>query len=58
VHLDCPFVKENLNNKKFKEYVKYLIGFLNGLVQRAKLRNNPQIIRAYEGITNLSRIKV
>lgn len=58
VHLDCPFVKENLDNKKFKEYVKYLSGFLNGPVQRAKLKNNPQIIRAYEEIKNLSSIKV
>lgn len=53
VDLNCPYVKENLNTKEFKEYTNYLTNFLNSPKQRAILKNNPQIIQAYEEVLDI-----
>ena len=58
VDLGCPFVKENLNSKEFKEYVSYLADFLNSPSQIDRLRNNPQIIQAYPDACDFMELKI
>ena len=52
----CPFVKENLESQEFKEYIRYLTGFLNSPVRIKALKSNPQIIQIYEGVLNLAEL--
>ena len=56
--LRCPFVKENLESQKFKEYIRYLTDFFNKPRIIKILKNNPQIIQAYGGIINLAELKL
>lgn len=53
VDLNCPFIKENLNSKEFKEYAEYLERFLNSPQQLELLKDNPQIIQAYEDVLDV-----
>ncbi len=46
--LNCPYVKEHLKDDEFKKYTKHLISFLNSSAQLKILKDNPQIIQAYE----------
>lgn len=48
VHINCPFIEENINTKEFKEYTKYLAGLLKSAPFKEILKNNPQIIHTYE----------
>jgi Fe-S-cluster containining protein len=56
--LRCPFVKEHLEAKAFKEYIQYLNDFLNSPSSLDLLRNNPQIIQEYEGLLDLGELKI
>lgn len=58
VDLNCPYIKENLNSKALKEYTDYLVSFLNSASQIKILKNNPQIIQAYQEILDLVELKV
>ncbi len=53
VDLNCPYVKENINKKEFKEYVEYLSAYLNSSAQLKMLKDNPQIIQAYEDVLDV-----
>lgn len=57
VDLNCPYVKDNLNTKEFKEYTGYLANFLNSPKQRAILKDNPQIIQAYAEVLELIELE-
>lgn len=57
VDLNCPYAKEHLNTKEFKEYADYLTDFLNSGNQLAILKNNPQIIQAYEEVLDLIELR-
>lgn len=58
VDLDCPYVKENLKTKEFKEYTEYLAAFLNAPAQVRLLKDNPQIIQAYEEVLDILELKI
>ena len=58
VDLGCPFVKENLETREFKEFTQYLAGLFHQPEYKTMLRNNPQLIQAYEDAKDLSEIKL
>ncbi|MDD4980498.1 MAG: YkgJ family cysteine cluster protein [Candidatus Omnitrophica bacterium] len=51
--LNCPYVREHLKDKEFKAYTDYLINFLNSPAQVEILKDNPQIIQAYEEVLDI-----
>lgn len=58
VDLNCPFAKENLQTKEFKEYTEYLSAFLNSPAQVRLLKDNPQVLQAYEEVLDVLELKV
>lgn len=58
VDLNCPFVKDNLRTKEFKEYAEYLAQFFNSAAQLKILKNNPQIIQAYEEVLDIMELEI
>lgn len=50
VDLNCPFIKEKINSPEFKEYVGYLAAHLNSPKKCALLKNNPNLLQAYEDV--------
>ena len=50
IDLNCPYAKENLNTKECKEYIEYLTSYLNSPEQLELLKDNPQILQAYEDV--------
>jgi len=53
VDLNCPYLRENMPKKEFKEYVDYLSAYLNSPAQLEMLKDNPQIIQAYEDVLDV-----
>lgn len=53
VDLNCPYIKQKLNSKELKEYTDYLAAFLNSPKRLEILKNNPQIIQAYEEVLDI-----
>ncbi len=51
--LNCPYVAEHLKDDELKKYTDYLIAFLNSSSQLKLLKNNPQIIQAYEEVLEI-----
>jgi len=51
--LNCPFVAENLKNEEFKKYTDYLTTLLNSSAWFKTLKDNPQIIQAYEEVLDI-----
>lgn len=58
VDLNCSYVKEKLNSKEFKEYTEYLVNFFNSPAQIKILKDNPQIIQAYEELSDLIELEL
>lgn len=58
VDLNCPYVREKLNSKEFKEYINYLTDFLNSPKQLQTLKDNPQIIQAYEEVMDIVELNL
>ncbi len=58
VDLNCPYIKENLKSKEFKEYTEYLSNFLNSPRQIKILKENPQIIQAYEEVLDVVELQI
>jgi len=58
VDLNCPYVKDNLKSKEFKDYTQYLTAFLNSAKQKEILKDNPQIIQAYEEVLDVIELKI
>jgi len=56
VDLNCPYVKEKLNLPEFKEYLKYISGYLNSPEQLRLLKDNPQILQAYEEVLDVMEL--
>jgi Fe-S-cluster containining protein len=53
VDLNCPYAKEKINSPEFKEYAEYLTKYLNSPAQMKLLKSNPQILKAYEEVTEI-----
>ncbi|MDD5595204.1 MAG: YkgJ family cysteine cluster protein [Candidatus Omnitrophica bacterium] len=58
VDLNCPYIKENLKGKEFKDYAEYLATFLNAPKQKKILRDNPQLLSAYEEVSEVVELKI
>jgi len=53
VDLNCPYIKENIHTPEFKEYLDNLITFLNSPAKIKMLKDNPQILAAYEEVSEI-----
>lgn len=53
VDLNCPCAKEKINSREFKEYTENLAQYLNSPAQMKLLKSNPQILKAYEEVTEI-----
>jgi len=53
VDLNCPYAKEKINSDEFRQYIAYLTQLLNTPAYKRILKDNPQIIQAYEEVTEL-----
>jgi len=58
VDLHCPYIKEKLKSQELKDYIAYLSAFLNSPEQLRILRDNPQIIQAYEEVLEVVELEV
>ncbi len=58
VDLNCPYVREHLQEAAFKEYTAELAAYLNQPAQLKMLRNNPQLIQAYEQVAEIVELKL
>lgn len=58
IDLNCPYVSEHVNTPEFKEYVDYLSSFLNSPKQARLLKDNPQLLKTYEDITEVIELKI
>lgn len=57
IDLNCPYIKEKINSKEFKEYLEYLVNFLNSAEQLKILKDNPQVLQAYEETLDVMELK-
>jgi Fe-S-cluster containining protein len=58
VDLNCRYIRDNLNTKEFKEYIDYLVAFLNSPSQIKLLKSNPQILATYEEVAKIVELKL
>jgi len=58
VDLNCPYVKEKINQREFKEYVQYLTDYLNSPKQIRLLKDNPHFIQAYQDVLDVIELKI
>lgn len=58
IDLNCPYIKDKLQGKEFREYVDYLVSFLNSPAQIKLLKENPQILKAYDEISEVAELKI
>jgi uncharacterized protein len=56
--LNCPYVSERLTSPEFKKYTEDLITFLNSPPQLEILKENPQIIQAYEEVMDIIELEL
>jgi hypothetical protein len=50
VDLNCPYAKEKMHSQEFKDYIEYLNSYLNTPAQIRHLKDNPQVLCAYEEV--------
>jgi len=58
VDLNCPYVYEQINSPAAKDYIVYLTGYLNSRPLRSMLKDNPQIIQAYEEVREVAELNL
>ena len=58
VDLNCPYVYEKINSREIEDYITYLAGYLNSPKQLKMLKNNPQIIQAYEEVREVAELNL
>ncbi|MBN2831106.1 MAG: YkgJ family cysteine cluster protein [Candidatus Omnitrophica bacterium] len=57
VDLNCPYVKDKIKSPEFNEYVDYLARYLNSPKQLCTLKENPQVIQAYEDVLGVMELE-
>ncbi|MDP2941866.1 MAG: YkgJ family cysteine cluster protein [Candidatus Omnitrophota bacterium] len=57
VDLNCPYAREHLHSPGFIEYTAWLVSFLNTPQQLKVLRDNPQLLQAYEEVAEIIELK-
>ena len=58
VDLNCPYVYEQINSPEAKDYIVYLTGYLNSAPLVSMLKDNPQIIQAYEEVREVAELNL
>ncbi len=58
VDLNCPYVYQQINSQAAKEYISYLTEYLNSKPLRTLLKDNPQIIQAYEEVREVAELSL
>jgi hypothetical protein len=58
VDLNCPYVYEKINSQEAKDYISYLSSYLNSPEQIKLLKDNPQIIQAYEEVREVAELNL
>jgi uncharacterized protein len=58
VDLNCPYIAKNLNSKELREYTDHLASFLNSPAQIRILKDNPQLLQAYEEAAEIIELKL
>jgi hypothetical protein len=58
VDLNCPYVTEQIKLPAFKEYAEYLADFLNSPRQIRMLKDNPQLLEAYEEVADIVELNL
>jgi Fe-S-cluster containining protein len=56
VDLNCPYVYEKINSQEARDYIAYLTSYLNSPKQLKTLKDNPQIIQAYEEVREVAEL--
>lgn len=57
VDLNCPYAKDKVNTLEFKEYTDYLAAYLNSPACLRILKDNPQILQAYEDVLDVVELQ-
>ena len=57
VDLNCPYVCEKIDTPEAKKYIAYLSDYLNAPEQIQMLKDNPQIIQAYEEVREVAELR-
>lgn len=55
---NCPYAKDNLETKEFKEYVSYLLEALSGKELSGVLARNQHLIQSYKDVVNIEGIDI
>ena len=58
VDLNCPYLYERINSREAKDYITYLAGYLNSASMLEILKDNPQIIQAYEEVRAVAELSL
>ena len=58
VDLNCPYVYENIDTQEAKDYIAYLTVYLNSPKLIRMLKDNPQIIQAYEEVREVAELNL
>ncbi|MCX5694671.1 MAG: YkgJ family cysteine cluster protein [Candidatus Omnitrophica bacterium] len=58
VDLNCPYVYQAINSQEAKDYIVYLTNYLNSSPLRLMLKDNPQIIQAYEEVREVAELSL
>lgn len=58
VDLNCPYVYEKIDTPLAKEYIIYLTAYLNSPKMLKVLKDNPQIIQAYEEVRKITELNL
>ncbi|MFH0917908.1 MAG: YkgJ family cysteine cluster protein [Candidatus Omnitrophota bacterium] len=58
VDLNCPYAYEQINSQEAKDYIVYLTKYLNSAALRLMLKDNPQIIQAYEEVREVAELNL
>ncbi len=58
VDTNCRFAEENLEKPAFKEHADYLAALFNIPDFSELIKNNPQIVQSYSGVTDLAELKI
>ena len=58
VDLNCPYVYGKINSQEAKEYIVYLFEHLNSPALLSMLKDNPQIIQAYEEVREVAELNL
>jgi len=58
VDLNCPYVTERIDTPEMREYIAYISSYLNSSKQLKSLKDNPQIIQAYEEVREVIELRL